>query len=125
MPFSSFNANANQVDEGRIVVDAKLFHEQDPDNKPRIRPLGSEIKEKEKTDNDNEYYNRAVSADDDEEYNDNYAKPGRLTLNEDEYCYCIAFVKGYNLTSKQWGEYSVHRVNCITNNKQLLSKPRM
>lgn len=91
------------VDEGRIVIDAKLFHEQDPDRKPHLRPLGAEIKDKERSDDDYDYYTKTYEAEDEYMLKMETVKPGRTTLDEDEYCYCSAFVKGYCLTSKQWG----------------------
>lgn len=100
-----FKPRRRYIDRGRIVVDAKLFHEQDPDRKPRIRPLGLDVQERERSDDDYDYYDTTFDEIDADDYGDTNAKPGRMTLNEDEYCYCSPYVKGYCLTSKRWGMY--------------------
>lgn len=100
-----FKPRRRYIDQGRIVVDAKLFHEQDPDRKPRIRPLGVDVQEKEKSDDDYDYYDNTFDDIEDDHYGDSNTKPGRMTLTDEEYCYCSPFVKGYCLTSKKWGKY--------------------
>lgn len=99
------------LDQGRIVVDAKLYHEQDPDRRPYLRPIGSDIKEKEKGDDDYEYYEQTyeddqyISSEDKEN-----VRSGRTTLNEDEFCFCTPIVNGYCLTSKQWASFEAIHV---------------
>lgn len=99
------------LDKGRVVIDAKLFYEQDPDRRPFLRGLGSDIKETEKGDDDYEYYEQAakdegwISTEDKEN-----VRPGRTTLNDDEYCLCTPLVTGYCLTSKQWATFEALNV---------------
>ncbi|KAK5096107.1 hypothetical protein LTS08_007713 [Lithohypha guttulata] len=109
IPRAWLQPRKRHIENGRVVIDAKLFHEQDPDKKPRLRPLDSDIKEKEKADDDYDYYQNVY--DEEENYGrQEEVKPGRLTLKEEEYCYCSPFVTGYNLTSKQWATFEAARV---------------
>lgn len=109
VPRSYMKQRRRYVEKGRIVIDAKLYHEQDPDKRPRLRPLDSDIKEKEKADDDYDYYTNVY--DEDESYGNNEeVKPGRSALKEDEYCLCSPYVTGYSLTSKQWTTFEAAHV---------------
>lgn len=86
------------------MIDAHLYHEQDPDGTPYLRSLGAEAEQEKKSGSDDLYYS-------DDDY-DTEKKASEVKANsrdstsllEEEYCLCTPLVHGYCLPQKLWGK---------------------
>ncbi|KAI9690886.1 MAG: hypothetical protein M1822_008506 [Bathelium mastoideum] len=102
-----FGSRKCHIDKGRIMVDARLYYEQDPDTRKNLARLGGDAA----SDDDNDVQSDTYS--DTESESSMIAGVGgsqRNLLREDEYRLCSPFVRGYCLTSKTWATFHVEQV---------------